>query len=130
MKQSIIFPYIPSSSADASNKRTGKRGWREDGDTISRAESSGVVLTSIKKTGDLFSGRVKSVFLAIQSVRLQGIRGWARRLLGNKDGLQWRAERERVLISRGIGLIVLDSLCNRARDQNAAVVCFYFDFTA
>jgi len=35
-----------------------------------------------------------------------------------------------VLISCGVSSLVIDSLCDRARQQNAAVACFYFDFAA
>jgi len=59
-----------------------------------------------------------------------GIQGWARRLLGNNDGPRGRGEKGRVLISRGISSLVIDSLCDRAREQDVAVACFYFDFAA
>ena len=29
-----------------------------------------------------------------------------------------------------VSSLVIDSLCDRARGQNAAVACFYFDFAA
>ena len=35
-----------------------------------------------------------------------------------------------MLISRYASSLVIDSLCDRAREQNAAVACFYFDFAA
>ena len=35
-----------------------------------------------------------------------------------------------MLISCGVSSLVIDSLCDRARQQNAAVACFYFDFAA
>jgi len=35
-----------------------------------------------------------------------------------------------VLISCGVSSLVIDSLCDRAKQQNAAVACFYFDFAA
>ena len=35
-----------------------------------------------------------------------------------------------VLTSRGVSSLVIDSLCDQAREQSAAVACFYFDFAA
>ena len=35
-----------------------------------------------------------------------------------------------MLTSCGASSLVIDSLCNRAREQNAAIACFYFDFAA
>ena len=35
-----------------------------------------------------------------------------------------------MLTSRDVSSLVIDSLCDRAREQNAAVACFYFDFAA
>jgi len=35
-----------------------------------------------------------------------------------------------VLTSRNVSSLVIDSLCDLARGQNAAVACFYFDFAA
>jgi len=35
-----------------------------------------------------------------------------------------------VLTNRGVSSLVIDSLCDRARGQNVAVSCFYFDFAA
>ena len=35
-----------------------------------------------------------------------------------------------MLISCGVSSLVIDSLCDRAKQQNAAVACFYFDFAA
>ena len=35
-----------------------------------------------------------------------------------------------MLIICGVSSLVIDSLCDRARQQNAAVACFYFDFAA
>jgi len=36
----------------------------------------------------------------------------------------------RLLTSCGVSSLVIDSLCERAREQNAAIACFYFDFAA
>ena len=57
-----------------------------------------------------------------------GIRGWARRLLGNNDEPRGRREKRRVLLSRVISLLVIDSLCDRAGEKDAVVAYFYFDF--
>jgi len=35
-----------------------------------------------------------------------------------------------VLTSRDVSSLVIDSLCDLAGEQNAAVACFYFDFAA
>ena len=56
------------------------------------------------------------------------IRESARHLSGNKDYSGGREERELVLTSRNFSSLVVDRLCDRARGQNAAVTCFYFDF--
>ena len=39
-------------------------------------------------------------------------------------------EKGQSLTSRNISSVVIDSLCNQARGQNATVACFYFDFAA
>src|ERR1700760_661799 len=56
------------------------------------------------------------------------IRGSARLLSGNKGGPRGSGEREQVLTSCDGSSLVIDSLCDRARGQNLAVACFYFDF--
>ena len=38
--------------------------------------------------------------------------------------------RELVLTSHDISSLVVDRLCDRAKEQNTAVTCFYFDFAA
>ena len=35
-----------------------------------------------------------------------------------------------MLTSRDVSSLVIDSLCDQAKEQNAAVACFYFDFAA
>src|SRR5437588_7193808 len=35
-----------------------------------------------------------------------------------------------LLTSRDVSSLVIDSLCDRARGQNIAVSCFYFDFAS
>ena len=59
-----------------------------------------------------------------------GIQGSARLILGNKGEPRGVEEKGRVLTSRNVSSLVIDSLCDRARDLNFAVSCFYFDFTA
>ena len=39
-------------------------------------------------------------------------------------------EKGQVLTSDDVSSLVIDNLCDRARGQNAAVACFYFDFAA
>ena len=47
-------------------------------------------------------------------------------MIGTNLG-EWR---ERLLTSCCVSSLVIDSLCDRVREQNAAVACFYFDFAA
>ena len=35
-----------------------------------------------------------------------------------------------MLTSRNVSSVVIDNLCNQAREQNATVACFYFDFAS
>ena len=57
------------------------------------------------------------------------IRGSAKHLSGNKDYYPGGEENEPWL-SRDDSSLVVDWLCDRAREQNIAVTCFYFDFAA
>ena len=41
-----------------------------------------------------------------------------------------REKKKQVLTSRDVSSLVIDSSCDLAREQNAAVACFYFDFAA
>ena len=59
-----------------------------------------------------------------------GIRGLERHLLGNKAEHRGTEEREGNTDSCGISSLVIDSLCDQVREQNATVACFYFDFAA
>jgi len=59
-----------------------------------------------------------------------GIRGLARHLLGNKTEYRGTEEGEQVLIRGYASSLVIDRLCDQAREQNATVSCFYFDFAA
>ena len=59
-----------------------------------------------------------------------GIQGSARHLSGNQS-YSWEVEggeRERVLTSRDVSSLVVDSLCDQARGQDTVITCFYFDF--
>ena len=56
--------------------------------------------------------------------------GPARHLSGNENYFQGRVEKESVLTSHDVSLLVVDKLCDQARGQNTAVTCFYFDFAA
>jgi len=59
-----------------------------------------------------------------------GIQESGRHILGNNDEPQGREEKGKVLTSRDISSLVVDSLCDQARRQNVSVACFYFDFAA
>ena len=54
----------------------------------------------------------------------------AKHLSGNKDYSPWNEESGLVPTSPDGSSLVVDRLCNRARGQNTAVSCFYFDFAA
>ena len=58
------------------------------------------------------------------------IRGLERHLLGNKPKHRGMEERGKMLTSCDISSLVIDRLCDKAREQNATVSCFYFDFAA
>jgi len=53
--------------------------------------------------------------------------GSARRILGSNEPHRIGG---RVLTSRDVSSLVIDSLCERAGGQNVAIACFYFDFAA
>jgi len=66
----------------------------------------------------------------MQSCFAMEIQGSERPILGNKDeprGIQGKGQ---ALTSCDVSSLVVDSLCDQARGQNAAVACFYFDFAA
>ena len=54
--------------------------------------------------------------------------GSARHLSGRKVNSWEREERELRLTNCDVSSLVVDMLCDRARGQNTAVTCFYFDF--
>ena len=58
------------------------------------------------------------------------IRELERHSLGNKAEHQGTEERRKVLTSGYVSSLVIDRLCDQAREQNASVACFYFDFAA
>ena len=58
------------------------------------------------------------------------IQVWGRLISGNKGEPRGMKGRGQVLTSRDFSSLVIDSLCDQAREQNAAVACFYFDFAA
>jgi len=60
-----------------------------------------------------------------------GILGLARLLLGNKGEPGGMEQRGQVLTSRYFSSLVIDRLCDQAREEeDVAVACFYFDFAA
>ena len=58
------------------------------------------------------------------------IRGSAKHILGNEGKAPGKGGKGQALTSRDISSLVIDALCDQARGQNVAVVCFYFDFAA
>ena len=58
------------------------------------------------------------------------ILGLARRILGTKSEPRRMEGKEQLLTSCDISSLVVDSLCDQAKDQNLAIACFYFDFAA
>jgi len=59
-----------------------------------------------------------------------GIQESGRHILGNKDEPRGREEKGKVLTSRDVSSLVIDSLCDQAGRRNVSVACFYFDFAA
>ena len=59
-----------------------------------------------------------------------GVQGLAKLTLGNKDEPQGIEEKWQVLMSDDVSSLIIDSLCDQTRGQNATVACFYFDFAA
>ena len=59
-----------------------------------------------------------------------GFQGPARHLSGNENYFRGRIKRELVLTNHDVSSLVVDKLCDQAREQNTAVTCFYFDFAA
>jgi len=57
------------------------------------------------------------------------VRAPARHLSGNENYSLGKGG-ESVLTSRDVSSLVVDRLCDEARGQSTAVVCFYFDFAA
>ena len=58
------------------------------------------------------------------------IRVLAKHTLGNRNGLLGAEEKGQVLRSRDVSSVVIDNLCDQAKEKNATVACFYFDFAA
>ena len=56
------------------------------------------------------------------------IRELGKHTLGNMNEPRRVEEKGQVLTSRNGSSVVIDNLCNQAREQNATVACFYFDF--
>ena len=73
---------------------------------------------------------VEGANLITQSCFAMGIPGWARHLLGNKGKPQSVGEEGRLLTSCDVSSLVIDWLCDQARDRRVTVGCFYFDFAA
>ena len=64
-----------------------------------------------------------------QSCFAMEIRVLGKHTLGNNEPRRVE-EKGQVLTSRIVSSVVIDNLCNQAREQNATVACFYFDFAA
>ena len=58
------------------------------------------------------------------------IRGPARPILGNKDEPRGIEGNRKLLTSRDVSSLVIDTLCDQAGTRNSTVTCFYFDFAA
>ena len=58
------------------------------------------------------------------------IQVWGRLISGTRDQPRRMEGEGQVLTSSGVSSLVIDSLCDQARGQNAAAACFYFDFAA
>ena len=58
------------------------------------------------------------------------IQGLAKLTLGKKDEARGIQGEGQMLTSSDVSSLVIDRLCDRARGQNVAVACFYFDFAA
>ena len=56
------------------------------------------------------------------------IQVWGRLISGTKDQPRRMEGEGQVLTSSDVSSLVIDSLCDQAKGQNAAVTCFYFDF--
>jgi len=56
------------------------------------------------------------------------IPGLARRILGTKGEPRRMQRKGQLLTSRDVSSLVVDSLCDQARERNLPVACFYFDF--
>src|SRR5437588_9929226 len=57
------------------------------------------------------------------------IRESERLLLGNKDEPGGMEEKGQVLTNRNVSSLVIDTLCDQAKEHNVAVACFYLDHT-
>jgi len=53
-----------------------------------------------------------------------------RHILGIKSEPRRVERKEHLLTSRDVSSLVVDSLCDQARERNLAVACFYFDFAS
>ena len=76
------------------------------------------------------AGRVRKVKAMAPLCFAMEIRVSARHLSGNRDHSPGREESGPVLTSHNDSSLVIDRLCDQAREQNTAVTCFYFDFAA
>jgi len=58
------------------------------------------------------------------------ILGLAKRISGTKSEPRRMEGKEQLLTSRHVSSLVVDSLCDQAKEQNLAIACFYFDFAS
>jgi len=66
---------------------------------------------------------------SMQLYSVAGVRLWARLTLGEKQPLKQKVG-VRVLMSSDTSSLVVDRLCDRAKEENTSVACFYVDFVA
>ena len=71
---------------------------------------------------------IRGVSSIVQSCFTVETWGSGRVLLGSKNKCQGWREKEQVLARCDASTLVRDGLRGRARGQNGAVACFYFDF--
>ena len=68
--------------------------------------------------------------LITQSCFAMEIRESARLILGNNEEPRDNGRKGRALTSYNVSSLVIDTLCDQDGEQNAAVICIYFDFAA
>ena len=73
---------------------------------------------------------VREMKLITQSCFAMEIRESARLILGNNEEPRDNGRKGRALTSYNVSSLVIDTLCDQDGEQNATVICIYFDFAA